>query len=368
MRFSKMVPIILILLSIGLIFISLSSTSEAASTIGDKLYFIKKQALWTFLGLVGFFFASKLNLDFLKKYADYFFYFSILLLSLLLLPNLSSVTLGARRWLDFGMIGIQPSEVFKLSAIIFFSKLFSHNQNQNIKKLITFLSVPLLLIMLEPNLSTAILISAIVITIYYLSGSRFFPLVIFCTAMIIICVGLIFISPYRKNRLVANSYHSNQMILALASGHISGKGLANSEQKYRYLPKISTDSILAVIGEETGLIGCSVIIFLYTYLFLTILSVSRQTTDHFYHLLSLGVGCCVAYQSLINMSAVVGLIPLTGVPLPLISYGGSSLVTLLFGLGLVENIYHHTRDLVYSVNRENNQNNHHYRHPPHSRH
>lgn len=368
MKIKYLGSITFILLLIGLIFISVSSISEAAYTAGDKLYFIKRQLLWSIVGIVCYFIATKINLGLIKKSANPLFFGSISLLLIVLLPQFSHLTLGAKRWLDLGFIGIQPSEIVKLSSIIFFAKLFSDSANVSIKKLLLFLSLPLTLIILEPNFSTSILIAAIVITTYYIAGGEIVPLFSLCSLGLALSVLLIFSSPYRKARLDSLSYHSNQMILTITSGHLIGKGFANSDQKYRYLPKISTDSILAVIGEETGFIGVSLIVSLYLFLFLTIVKIGQNSSDRFFQLLVFGVGCQVAYQSLINISAVVSLIPLTGVPLPLISYGGSSLITILFGLGLVQNINQHSTNLLYSDRRENNQNHHHRRHPPHSRH
>ena len=360
--------IIFTLLTIGLVFISVSSVTEAAYTAGDKLYFIRKQLLWSFLGIITYFIATKISLKLIKQYANQLFFLTLILLIILFLPSLSNVTLGAKRWLDLGFIGIQPSEILKVTAIIFFSKLFSESSGLEIKKMIIYLGIPLVLIILEPNMSTAVLIATIVITLYYLAGGDIIPLFLTCTVGFILGVFLIFSSPYRKARLNSSSYHSNQMTLALTSGHLIGKGFANSDQKYRYLPKISTDSILAVIGEETGFIGISIIIGLYLTLILNIIKVGQQSDDQFQRLLAIGVGCWIAYQSVINISAVVSLIPLTGVPLPLISYGGSSLITLLFGLGLVENINQQSSKLVYSDKHDKRKEHHHHRNPSHPSH
>ncbi len=367
----KLVYLIYALVLIGLIFISFSSIAEATVTAGDKLYFIKKQLLWVGIGTIGFYLATKIKIDFIKFNSTWLFYGSILLLCLLFIPGISQQTLGARRWINLGPLAIQPSEIFKLSATIFFAKLFSIPQNQTIKNLIIYLGIPLVLIILEPNLSTAILITVIGITIYYLSGGEIVSLFGLSFVMVILSFVLIFSSPYRLARFNSllnldsdsnsTSYHSSQMILALTSGHFTGKGFANSEEKYRYLPKISTDSILAVIGEETGFIGICVIVFLYTIITLHLIKISQIVHDPFQSLFTAGVACWITFQSLINISAVAGLIPLTGIPLPLISYGGSSLVTLMFALGLVQNI-------VYSNKYENVKEDHHYGHPPHSRH
>jgi cell division protein FtsW len=357
MNSRKLLYIVLSLLTIGLVFISVSSISEAEYTVGDKLYFIKKQAVWSAIGLFVFFIATKIKLSHVKKYASLFFILCSILLALVLIPQFSTETLGARRWLYLGPLGIQPSEILKLAAIIFFSKIFSETKSLNIKNLAIYLSLPLTLVILEPNLSTAVLIAAIVITLYYIAGGEIISLFTLCIIGAAISTGLIMSSPYRLARFDSSSYHSSQMTLALTSGGPIGKGFANSEQKYRFLPKISTDSIFAVIGEELGFIGSSLIILLYILFIATIINISQSTSDVFSTLFAAGVASWISYQSLINVSAVVSIIPLTGVPLPLISYGGSSLVTLMFALGL-----------VYSISRENKKEDHHHRQPPHPGH
>jgi cell division protein FtsW len=364
----------LLLLAIGLLFISLSSISQAINTAGGKYYFIEKQLLWSGIGVISFIIASKIKFNFLKKIAPTFFYFSLILLLLVLIPQFSNQTLGSRRWFNFGLIGIQPSEIFKLSAVIFFAKMFYDDHTRNLKNLIIFLGIPIILIILEPNLSTAILTAAIVITVYYLAGGEITSLFILCLLAVAASSILVITSPYRLQRFesLVNpqnsiSYHSGQMILALSSGFWTGKGLANSDQKYSYLPEVSTDSILAIIGEETGFLGCAAIITVFFLLVLQIIKISQITTDSFSALLTTGIAAWIGYQSLINIAAVVALVPLTGIPLPLVSYGGSSLVTIMFALGLVQNVQRQSV-LVYSDSREKSEIHHHHRHPSYSRH
>lgn len=363
-----------ILLVVGLLFISLSSISQAYLTAGDKYFFIKKQLLWSGIGIFSFIIASKIKLDFLKKYSSVFFYLSLILLLLVLVPQLGNQALGARRWFNIGLVGVQPSEIFKLCAVIFFAKMFADDHTRNLKNLIIYLGFPVILIVLEPNLSTAILTAAIVITTYYLAGGEITSLFTLCLIALAASLILIVTSPYRLQRLnslvnpqSSSSYHSEQMILALTSGFITGKGLANSDQKYSYLPEVSTDSILAIIGEETGFLGCSAVIAVFFFLVLQIIKVGQVTSDPFSALLICGVAAWIGYQSLINIAAVVALVPLTGVPLPLVSYGGSSLVTVMFALGLVQNVAN-SSVLVYSDSREKPKKHRHHRHPSYPRH
>ncbi|MGI5841417.1 MAG: FtsW/RodA/SpoVE family cell cycle protein [Patescibacteria group bacterium] len=354
-----------LLITIGLVFISLSSLSEANSTIGDKFFFIKKQLSWLLVGTLSYVVFTKIKLSVIKNLSFPLYIASILTLILVLIPTLGNQALGARRWLDLGIIGIQPSETVKFTSVVYFSYLFSRESKRNIKNLVIYLAIPFFLILLQPNLSTAILISTIVITVYYLAGGEITSLFFLCFFAALLSFLLIFTSDYRSARFKTlfnpqentstASYHSNQIILALASGGFFGKGVANSDQKYRYIPKVSTDSILAVIGEETGFIGVGLILFLYLYLVVYLFKLAAKITDPFQSLFVNSTACWIAYQCLINVSAIVAIIPLTGVPLPFISYGGSSLITLLSAIGLVVNIEQNNNKLLYSTSEKNKQ-------------
>jgi cell division protein FtsW len=357
---SKLIYYVFSLSIIGLFFISISSLSEALA-IGDKFFFLKKQSLWLLVSSIFFLIGSRINLNFLKKNSFNFYILANILLAIVLIPSLGNKALGARRWLSLGSIGgIQPSEIFKLSAILFFPFLFCQENYRTIKNLLVYLGIPCLLILLEPNLSTTVLIAAIVLTVYYLSNADYKSILSF-TLISIAFFGLMSIAqPYRKARIqtllnpdknkTTSSYHSNQILYALSGGGLFGKGFANSNQKYKYLPKISTDSILAIIGEETGFVGITFIITLYLILILYLFKLSSQIKDNYQSLLVASVACWITYQSLINIGAIAAIIPLTGIPLPFISYGGSSLTSLFFSIGLVVNIEKSNQNLLNSLN------------------
>jgi len=356
---SPLLKLIFILIFIGLTFISISSLTEANNTIGDKFFYLKKQSFWVVISFISFFVTSKINLNLIKKLSLLFYLFSIICLFLVLIPGFSNQALGASRWLNLGLFSFQPSELVKLSSVIYFASLFSVEKKRNFINLIIYLAIPFILIILEPNLSTAILISAIIISIFYLSGGKIMPLFLLCLSLIGLSLVLVYTSPYRKarfNTLVnpniatkSESYHSNQIILSLSSGGMFGKGFANSDQKYRFLPKISTDSILAIIGEEVGFIGVLLILIIYMVLITYLIKLASSiNSDSFSSLIVAGTTCWITYQSLINIAAIASLIPLTGVPLPFISYGGSSLFTLMIALGLVHNIEKQHPLLIYS--------------------
>ncbi|OIP87393.1 hypothetical protein CO009_02595 [Candidatus Shapirobacteria bacterium CG_4_8_14_3_um_filter_35_11] len=337
----------LLLTIIGLFFISISSLFEAQKSLGDPNFFIKKQIIWIALGVTAMFITSKINLDFLRRHSFSLYVISILLLIIVFIPSLGQKTFGASRWIDLGFLNFQPSEFFKLITIIFFPALFTSQDKTSFKHLLIFLLPAFGLIVLEPNLSTALLCAAIIISTYYLSGGQLLPIFISFLIFSLLGIGLIFSSDYRKARFntLANiqqnsnlNYHSQQIIISLASGGLSGRGIANSEQKYKFLPKISTDSILAIIGEETGLIGLLALSYLFISFITYLFKLANMVTLLFEKVLISSFACWLSYQALINFSAIVALIPLTGIPFPFISYGGSSLLSIMAAAGLVANI------------------------------
>jgi len=375
---SPLLPLVFSLIFTGIIFISISSLTEANITTGDKFYFFRKQFFWLTISFMAFYITSKIKLDLVKKLSPLIYFVSILGLILVLIPGLSNQTLGARRWLNLGLLSFQPSELLKLSSVLYFSYLFAQSSKRSFINLIIHLIIPFILIILQPNLSTAILVSTIIISIFYLSGGKVIPLFLLCLGLIGLSFILVVNSPYRLARLQTflnpdqelqtTSYHNSQIILSLSSGGFFGKGFANSDQKYRFLPKISTDSILAIIGEETGFLGTFTIILLYVLLLSYLIKLaSLVSQDTFSSLLVSGIACWIGYQCLINISAIANIIPLTGVPLPFISYGGSSLLTLMIAIGLVRNIEKTHSLLIYSDNDQGEKKHYHHRHSSHSR-
>lgn len=375
MKFSQTFLYTLILSAVGLLFISSASLFEAEKTLGDPYFFLKKQLLWLALGLICLFISSRIKIDFIKNNCFRFYILCIIFLIIVLIPGIGIKVLGARRQIDLAFFNFQPSELFKLGAVIFFSYLFSLPEKRNLKNLAIYLLLPLALIIAEPNLSTTVMIAAIVICIYYLSGAEITSLFSVASIVILASLLLILLSPYRLARLktLLNqqndnnlNYHSEQLILSLASGGFNGKGFANSDQKYKFLPKISTDSILAIIGEETGFIGLSLISYLFLLLISRLIKISQIATDIFEKLLVSGIASWIAIQGLINFAAIVALIPLTGIPFPFVAYGGSSLISLFIAIGLVLNIEKKYSQLLYSKHDQESKNSYH-RHPSHPR-
>ncbi len=369
---SNLLVLVYSLIIISLIFLGSSSLAEAQSSFGDHYFFIKKQLLWVSLGTLTLFITTKIKTNWLKKSASIIYFGSLILLAIVLIPGLSTTILGARRWLSLGFFALQPTEIYKLAAVIYFSYLITNPNKNSLKNILITLIIPLVLILLQPNMSAIVLITAIVFSLYYLGNGNIFHLVSLTSVFACLGILLIVISPYRHARLQTllsphdnnnqANYHTNQIVLSLASGGFFGKGLGNSNHKYQYLPELATDSILAIIGEELGFVGLILILFLYYYLVTSIFKISKIATEPFDQLLTAGVGLWITIQTIINAASIAVLVPLTGVPLPFISYGGSSLLTLFAAIGLVVNIqmkYTHADD---------NQDHHHHRQPSHPSH
>lgn len=342
----RLLSLVLLLVFLGLIAVIDASAPQALNSFGDKFYFFKQQGLWAAIGVAAMLAISRISYNFWKKMATPLFFGSLILLVAVLIPNLSYKALGARRWLDLGLFSLQPSEVIKLALVIYFAKLAES------KKPILSYFIPLTLIialvMLQPDLGTTIIISLTAFSQIFVSGVNLVHF--FGTGILAILsgIGLILASPYRRDRLttflettsdpLGKGYHIRQILLGLGSGGIFGAGLGASRQKYLFLPEASTDSIFAVIAEELGFLGGIALIALFVYFAYLGFKIARNSPDVFAQVAAVGITSWISGQAIVNISSMVSLTPLTGVPLPFFSYGGSSLVMILVGCGILLSI------------------------------
>lgn len=338
--------IILLFVFVGLVAVADASAIQALNNYGDKLFLFKQQLISAAVGIVALLVVSKINYKFWEKVATPFFLFTLVLLLVVLLPNLGFKALGARRWIDLGFVNFQPSELIKISLALFLAKVASKDKNA----LSYFLPLVLVagLIMFQPDLGTTLVIVIMGLSQIFVSNVS---LLYFVGALItgfLGTLGLILVSPYRKERLLTflqmerdplgASYHIRQVLLGLGSGGIFGVGLGASRQKYLFLPEASTDSIFAVIAEELGLIGAVSVIILFVFFVFKGLTIAKNAPDSFSKVLATGITAWIGGQAFLNIASMVALVPLTGIPLPFISYGGSSLVTILTACGILLNI------------------------------
>lgn len=332
----------------GLFMLYDASSFVAFRDFADKYHFVKEQVFWIFLGFLALILFSKFDYHRFYNLAIPILIVAISLLVLVFVPGLGIELLGARRWIDIGFTTLQPSEFVKLALAIYLAAWFSNKEKGRLLAFLLLLSVILILVLLEPDMGTAVIILLEAITIYFLSGAR----VLYFIALlpIIAFFGLLFIKiePYRAARLTTflnfnqdigvSSYHVRQILIALGSGGLTGVGFSNSLQKYAYLPENTTDSIFAIIAEELGFLGATLIIFVYIFIIWRGFYIAINAKDTFGKLLAGGITTFLAGQVLINLSSQTVLLPLTGVPLPFISYGGSALIISLSAVGILLNI------------------------------
>ena len=346
-HFFALITILSVTISfIGLIAVYNASVVEAFNDFHDKYYFAKQQLAWLVLGLSAYFITSRFSSKLMKKISLPLFVFSLLMMLLVLIPGLGLRLSGARRWISLGPFRFQPSELLKTSLVVYLATWLE--SPKEMKKFAILLAFCLGLIMLQPDLGTAVIVATLGFGLFYLSGNKIREILLFFIALTAAAAVLIFASPYRLERLktfldptsdpLGRSYHINQVLIGLGSGGISGVGLGRSRQKYAYLPEATTDSIFTIVGEELGFIGGVVLIVLLLSLSVVAFRVAADARDQHGRLLAAGVALLFSTQTFVNLASMVALVPLTGVPLPLISYGGSSLITTFVALGILASV------------------------------
>jgi len=334
------------LTTLGLIAVADTSAPVALTVFSDKFYFLKQQIVWGAIGLGALLFVSKVHYSFWQKIALPLFIVNILILILVLIPGIGAKALGARRWIFLGPISFQPSEFAKLALVVYLAKVGARN-----KTLLAYF-LPLLLvgglIMFQPDLGTTLVILAAGLVQIFISGIN---VLYFSGAVLVAGLAsslLIYLSEYRRGRFLSfltqlknplgASYHARQILLALGSGGLFGIGLGQSRQKYLFLPEAATDSIFAVIAEEVGFIGALFLIILFVVFIFRALKIAQNAPDRFSKILATGIVAWIGGQAFLNMASMAALVPLTGIPLPFISYGGSALTMVLLATGILLNI------------------------------
>lgn len=350
---------ILLILSIGLMMVYSASAVLAFHEFGDKFYFLKRQAIFAALGLLSMYFMMNINYSVWKKWAPMLLIICFGLLVLVLIPGVGVVRGGARSWLGISSFGIQPSEFMKLAMILFLAKWLSAEQQkitQFTKGLLPPLGLVFLafgLIMLQPDLGTgAVMVGASMILIYT-AGARMSHLGGLAMIGVVGFVGLIIAAPYRLKRITSfldpwsdplgGGYQIIQSLFAIGPGGLVGLGLGMSRQKFSYLPEPQTDFIFSILAEELGFIGGATIILLFLIVIWRGIRAAIAAPDTYGSLLAIGITSIIGVQVLINIGVVIGMMPVTGITLPLVSYGGSSLTLLLTGLGILLNISRYSR-------------------------
>lgn len=344
----------LALLVIGIVMVFSASSVRAYDYYRDAYYFLKRQLLWATIGICAMVVTANIDYRIWRKLAWPIFLLNLALLVVVLIPGIGISMRGSRRWLGAGGFTFQPSELMKLSIVIFMAALLSERR-KHMREFVRGLLVPLLigalifgLIMLEPDLGTASTIVGVCIIMIFVAGASVGQMAAVSACGLPVFIAAMIAEPYRLRRLFAfvrpwddplgAGFHIIQSLLALGSGGILGVGLGRSRQKFLYLPEQHTDFIFAVIGEELGLVGTLTVVFLFLAFAWRGIRIALGTEDMFGSLVACGMTCVVMVQAVINMGVVTGSLPITGITLPLISFGGSSLVTTLASIGIILNI------------------------------
>lgn len=333
---------VLALIFIGLLAIMDVSAPKAMETFSDRFYFVKQQSLWMVIGILGYLIASQINVLLWKKYATLLFLLTLISLILVIIPQIGTKILGARRWLDLGIVGFQPSELAKLTLCVYLAKLT--DLKKNIIAYLIPIAITIGLVMFQPDLGTSVVLIVIAFTQIFISGIDLRKMFLVVACGIAIVTIFIFTSDYRKERVtsfmdpfsteISSNYHIKQVLYSLALGGVSGAGIGQSKQKYLFLPEATTDSIFAIISEEVGFIGVVLIILLYLFVSVRMLISIKNIYDPFLRSLTIGIFAWFTGQVFVNLGSISSLIPFTGVPLPFISYGGSTLVSIMLAFGI----------------------------------
>lgn len=331
----------------GAVMVYDASVVQGLKDFKDSYYYIRQQLIWVGLGLISMIFFAQFDYKKFKAYSFPLILFSFLLLLAVFIPSLGISGGGAHRWLNIGPITIQPAEIIKLTGVIFLATAFE-KKGKLLPFLILVIPVTIVTAVLQKDLGSTIVFVATATLLYFASGAPLWHFLLSLPLALIALAVLIFTSSYRSKRILAFldpfsdpqgfTYHISQVLIALGSGGIFGLGLGHSRQKFEYIPQVSTDSIFGIIGEELGLLGSVFLISLFLILIVRGFKIAQTCQDNFGKILALGITCWLGIQVAINLSSMIALLPLTGVPLPFISYGGSALVANLTAVGILLNI------------------------------
>ncbi|MGI6092588.1 MAG: stage V sporulation protein E [Veillonellaceae bacterium] len=345
---------VIALLAIGVVMVYSSSAVSAYVNFQDSYYFLKRQIIWVTLGLLAMILTMNIDYHAWRKLAKPVMLVTIVLLILVLIPGMGRVVNGARRWLGFGSLYMQPSEIAKLSMVLFCASSLALRQDRItsfVKGVLPQLLVLLVvfgLILKEPDLGTALAIGGTVFVLLFTAGAKISHLVSLGVAGVSGIIAAIIVEPYRMKRLLAFSdpwadpldtgYHIIQSLYAIGSGGLFGVGLGRSREKFLYLPEPHTDFIFAILGEELGFIGTITVIILFFLFAWRGLKVAISAPDIFGSLMAAGITTMIIIQALMNIAVVTASMPVTGIPLPFLSFGGSALIFTLSGVGILLNI------------------------------
>ena len=363
-RNTALVALTLVLSFFGLLMIYSASSYAAEKSFGDAFYYVKKQGIAFFVGTAAMIGVSRVDPAVIKKLRYVILALSFALLGVIFIPGVGVVSYGARRWIDLGFMTMQPSEVAKFGYVIFAASYLSEKGVDSFKKIIILLLPGVamcVLIMLEPNMSITMCVFAVMIFMLLVGGISVNKLLLLMIPALLLIPVLILLEPYRLKRFMAfldpwaspkaEGYQLIQSYYALCRGGLFGVGLFNSRQKYLFLPFAESDFIFSIIGEELGLIGAVITMLLFFGLIYFGFLTATKAKTRFEALLAAGITSLIAIQTAVNLAVVTGCIPPTGLPLPFVSAGGSSLVSFMSAVGVLLSINRHSSTNLQSAHK-----------------
>lgn len=342
-----------LLVLFGVVMVYSASSYNAEVNYGNKYFYMYKQLFGAVMGFAAMIALSFVDYHVLGKLRYVILAVSVALLLLVFVPGIGIESYGARRWINLPFFTMQASEIAKFGFIIFAAAYMSkhHKKMTSFAGILPVLGVGgliCLLIILEPNMSITICVVLLMFAMLFIGGARIKHFVILALPVIAMVPLLIIAEPYRLKRMLAfidpwasplgEGYQLIQSFYSLGSGGLFGLGLFNSRQKYLFLPFSESDFIFSIIGEELGLVGCGVVMFAYVLLIARAVRIAQNSTDRFGCYLASGVACIVAIQVIVNIAVVTGSIPPTGLPLPFVSAGSSSLIVFCSGVGILQSV------------------------------
>lgn len=359
--FWLMAAVVTVLNMIGLVMVLSASSVESVRTSGSPWSYAERQVAGTVIGLVALSLTLAVSVSFWRRFVKPGMIVSIALLVLVLVPGIGLSENGARRWIGAGPAQFQPSEFAKFALLLFVADLLARRSRDiddwrwTLVPAVTYLLLVTGLIMLEPNLGTSIIVAATILAVLLASGIRLVPLALTTLGGVAVATAFVFGTPFRRDRFFrfldpmgdrsGTGLQNVQSLVAMANGGLFGRGLGRSTVKWGYLPYAWTDFIYAVIGEEFGLVGALVVVGLFLTLAILGIHTAARARSRFEMLVAVGITAWISVQALMNIGAVISLMPITGVPLPFVSFGSSALVINMAAIGMLMNIARHPRGI-----------------------
>jgi cell division protein FtsW len=348
-----LLTIFLLLLIFGLLVLGSVSAPASQEKFGESFYYLRHQIIFGLIpGLIFLFIFYKADLKLLKKYSPVLLLISLILNGMVFVPRIGIKIRGGARWIGIGPFSFQPSEFLKLTFIIYLAgwlesqtKAKNKNFTQTLIAFLIILGIISIILVAQPDVSTLGIIFTTALIMFFLSKTPIWQTFLILVLAILIFVPLIHAAPYRFFRILTFlnpdfdpmgiGYQVKQALIAIGSGKIFGLGLGLSQQKFGVLPQSFSDTIFAIFAEETGFLGCSFLIFLYLMFFWRSFKIGKEKKEDFKKLLTFGISFWICLQAFINIGAMVRILPLSGIPLPFLSYGGSHLISEMAAIGIL---------------------------------